>query len=103
MNLALQRAPARGAAADLRGEAALLAMHVSMLFGASGRAYGPADTAGLSAPHATFVRQLYVTLFDRQFGSPSDYPSAREREDDLIGVRTMRPIIAGELALVPEG
>jgi hypothetical protein len=104
VDLAIQRAPAKGAAAaDLRGEATMLAMHVSMLFAQGGRAYGPADTAGLSAPHATFMRQLYVTMFDRQFGSPNDYPSAREREDDLIGVRTMRPIIAGELTMVPEG
>jgi hypothetical protein len=97
----LQRAPAHHKAAS--PDAALLTLHLSALVGSSGRAYTPADVEGLAPADATFFRRLYQALWDRRFGAPDGRLDEEERESDLVYVRTVLPMVMGEIALDPEG
>jgi len=102
----LQRAPAtssHGSAAmrDMRADAALLAMHVSMLFGPGGRSYGPGDAVGLPPQSAAFIKDLYQTIFDHRFGAPDELIPAREQEQNMIEARTLMPVIGMQLSLDP--
>ena len=88
--------------ADLNGDAAVLAMHVSMVLGSPG--YGPDSAVGLPDRHIGFLKHLYRLVHDKPFG-PADgqYVTGVDREADLIFVQTMMPVIAMELARDPEG
>jgi hypothetical protein len=106
----LQRAPAKSAhasganLAEMKGEAAMLAMHISGFFGPSGQKYGPADLAGFPPADAAFLQRLYEVMFNRRFGGsdPYDLP-ALDREADLARLRDLLPSIEAKLALDPLG
>jgi hypothetical protein len=101
----LQRAPAHHPqpSAAARGDASLLTMHLSALVGPTGRAYGPADLAGLSATDAAFFGRLYQVLWDHKFGTADGRLDEEEREADLAFVKTALAGVAAEVRTDPEG
>ena len=88
--------------ADLNGDAAVLAMHVSMVLGSPD--YGPESAVGLPDRHVNFLKHLYRLVHDKPFG-PADgqYVTGVGREADLIAVQTLLPAVNMELSRDPDG